>query len=130
MSVRVVIFEDDVLTLEMLRKCLTARGYEVTGYTDPQMCRLNGDPVCRCPRELSCGDILITDNYMPHMTGLELIRQQSLRGCKAVRHRAVISGNLSPSDREAARELGCKVFPKPVVLQELFAWLRECQDNL
>lgn len=128
---KIVVFEDDEMTLNTLRMCLVSRGYDVVAYSEPLMCPIYTDPSTLCDHDHACGDILITDNYMPRMTGLEFIEQQHLRGCTGIlKHKAVLSGNLTHTDLEKALEMGCKVFAKPIVLKELFDWLQECKKNL
>ena len=106
-------------------------GHDVSGFHDPIICPLYDDPACNCPREFPCADVLITDNAMPRMTGLEFIKRQALRGCKGVmKHKAVMSGSWTNEELRESEKLGCKVFWKPVNLPEFLHWLGECQDEL
>ncbi len=131
MCLRVVVFDDDVHLLEAMTLFLRSRGYEVVGFSDPSLCPLYLDSECGCPNDRACGDVLITDNVMPRMTGLQFIGQQALRGCKGVmRNKAVMSGSWAADDQALAQELGCKVFSKPIAVQELVGWLKECEGRI
>jgi hypothetical protein len=68
---------------------------------------------------------------MPKMTGLEFVRQQSVRGCKGImKHKAVMSGSWSAEELRLAKSLGCKIFYKPMDIQELMDWLKECEQTI
>ena len=130
MKLRVFVFEDNDVLLGIIIKILQRRGHEVLGYSDPTRCPLYSNPTCPCPREEACGDILITDNDMPGMTGLEFIRRQSLRGCKGIMgNKAVMSGGWSSENLELAKSLGCKIFRKPMSIKDLTEWLEECESR-
>jgi hypothetical protein len=65
------------------------------------------------------------------MTGLEFIRQQSLRGCKGVNNnKAIMSGAWSPEDLLLAKSLGCKIFTKPIHFKEFDSWLGKCINTI
>jgi len=122
----VVVFEDDPLTRDVLVKMLDKSGYEVMSFDEPHLCPAYSSAKCECPQDASCGDFLITDNYMPRMSGLEFIRQQQSRGCKGIsRNKAVISGSWSAENLAIAEELECKVFFKPVIFIEILRWIKE-----
>jgi hypothetical protein len=73
---------------------------------------------------------MIADFLMPEMTGLELFRQQSLRGCMMdPRNKAVISGYLDAIKRGKVRDLGVTFFEKPLALATLEQWLSECEQR-
>jgi DNA-binding response OmpR family regulator len=98
--------------------------YAVMAAADPSACPVYRHERCQCPKGTPCGDVLIIDNYLPKMTGLEFIRRQAARGCKgAARKKAVMSAGFTAADIVLAMELGCKLFPKPFRLQELAAWI-------
>ncbi|HEY6839545.1 MAG TPA: hypothetical protein VI389_12450 [Geobacteraceae bacterium] len=132
MKLRVVIFEDDASLLLLLRHLLHRNNnFEVLGYSDPTMCPLYANPTCRCTREEACADILLTDNHMPNMTGLEFIHQQCLRGCKGImKQKAVMSADLRPEDIALAEELGCRIFRKPFQAPELLNWVHACEADI
>lgn len=129
MALRVVIFEDERVTREILSRLISSRGHEVLCFPDPSCCPLYSGTACSCTEEEACADILITDNQMPVMSGLQFIRRQYERGCKGiVNNKAVVSGYLSPEELEQIRNMGCKVFSKPVKWGEMLLWLEECEE--
>lgn len=131
MRPRIVVFEDDAAFRKLITLILQQEGYEVVSAADPTLCPLYTKPEQECPHEEACGDFLLTDNRMPHMSGLEFVACQSRRGCKGVMaNKAVISANWSPEDLARAAELGCKIFRKPFKLEEILAWIEERKPHL
>ncbi len=126
MRLRIIIFEDDESIRELLTKALGKQGHEVLAFPDPLACPLYVRDDCLCSQDRPCGDLLVTDNRMPRMTGLEFIRRQCERGCKGVAaNKAIVSGSWTEAQLREARRLGCKVFEKPLKLTELDAWIAE-----
>ncbi len=124
MQLRIIVIEDDEFCRELLSKVLLGKGYEVISLADPTACPLYMDEECTCPSEEACGDLLITDNKMPRMTGLEFVEHQSQRGCKGiVGNKLVVSGTWSPSELSSAEHLGCSVMHKPYKLNVLLDWI-------
>lgn len=124
MKPRAIIIDDDESCREVLSLILRQNGYETFSFADPAACPIYVDPKCSCPHEHACGDFLLTDNQMPKMTGLDFVESQTLRGCKgAVCNKAIISGTLCWEEAARAERIGCKIFSKPVCLDELLAWL-------
>lgn len=129
MRLRIVIFDKDESVFNLIKTLVTMHGsHEVLIYSEPALCPLYTEPHCTCPREEACADILITDNNLSNMTGLELIWQQHLRRCKGTtRNKAVISEAWSRDDYELAQSLGCKIFTKPIAVDEFLKWLDACE---
>ncbi|WP_020674998.1 response regulator [Geopsychrobacter electrodiphilus] len=126
MTPRIIVFEDDEASRRLMTILLEQRGYEVISAADPTICPLYSDREKPCPHVDACGDILLTDNRMPNMTGLEFVETQSQRGCKGIiQNKAVISGTWSSKECEQAEKLGCKMFYKPVCISEIFEWIEE-----
>jgi CheY-like chemotaxis protein len=120
----VLIVDDEECIRSSLEIHLTHLGYKVETAEHPLEC------VCvqkeACQEESPCADVIITDQCMPHMTGLEFIASREKRGCKGdLQHLAIMSANLTDDDLVQARELGCKVFIKPFSLLEIETWLGE-----
>ncbi len=52
-----------------------------------------------------------------------------MRQCK-IKKMALISGAWKEGDRQRARSMGVKVFDKPIDLESLTKWLRECESDI
>ena len=131
MKLRVFVFEDNDALRGIISSILENRGYEVLSYPEPFFCPIYLDRECPCPEDYACGDIFITDNSMPNMTGLEFIESQVRHGCKAIeKNKAVMSGALKDAELEQAKRLGCKTFEKPFRTNELVSWLDECEKRI
>jgi CheY-like chemotaxis protein len=103
-KLRIICAEDSPDEQEMLFELLSGRGHSVT-------CCDNGQVALREVQEGSC-DVLITDNNMPRMGGLELIR--ALQNTRCLPKIIVISAFLEPEMEEQYRNLGVSLFlPKP-----------------
>ena len=131
MRLRVIVFEDDEPIRELLRAAIARLGHEVLTFSDPLACPLYLGEECNCPQDHPCGDLLITDNRMPRMTGLEFIRRQSERGCKGVAaNKAVLSATWTDPQLREASHLGCKILKKPFPLGILVDWIREREATI
>ncbi|NOZ25510.1 MAG: response regulator [Nitrospirae bacterium] len=130
MRLRAFVFDDDERIRSLLTIVLESRGYSVLAFPDPTRYSLYLDSECSCPPGHVCGDILITDNNMPNMKGLDFIRMRMQNGCRGiVQNKAVMSGTWSAVDLAYARSLGCKIFEKPFMLEEIHRWLDECEKR-
>lgn len=128
MRIRSLLLEDDEGILDALVGILEDRGYEVIAFREPKTCPVYREDGCSCPRDHACADILITDNRMPRMTGLEFIEHQLRNGCKlSVENKAVLSASLTDDERIRAEGLGCRVFVKPALYEDLEAWLENVE---
>ncbi|MEC4684982.1 MAG: response regulator [Nitrospirota bacterium] len=131
MSLRAFVFDDDEKIRSLLSRILESRGYTVLSFPDPTYCALHSDTECSCPPGQVCGDILITDNNMPNMNGLEFIQNQMQKGCRGiVQNKAVMSGTWTEVDHAYAKSLGCRIFEKPFMVEEIHKWLDECEKRM
>ncbi len=123
---KIFIIEDQDDIRQLLEIFFRQTGeFEIHAAAEPFACPLYLSDTCQCPQESSCGDILLCDNYLPQMTGLEFIQRQMAKGCKgSIRNKAVMSAGFSPGDVALAEALGCKLFSKPFRLSEVMAWVR------
>lgn len=128
---RAVVFDDDDSIRSLLRHFLLMRDYEVLSSEDPtSVCAVNGRGRDFCGGGEACCDILITDVNMPGANGIDLLEQQSRKGCKlAIRNKLVISGALEDGDRERLQPFGYALFLKPFTLRSLTAWLAGCEQR-
>ena len=129
MRPRILIFEDNDILRATLKYILNERGYEVFTFSDPRYCRVYDSIHHKCPVDHACADIIISDVNLPTKTGLELIKEQRLKGCK-VKYRALMSGDWTDSSLKKARELGCHILHKPFDINEMFQWLDECSEKI
>jgi len=109
---RILIIEDDLQMLEMLRHTLKREGYDVIG-------TLNGDEGMMLYRKMEF-DLIITDLFLPDTQGLEIILKLRKEGNKII----AISGALA--SLEMARRMGAHYsFAKPFSLNELSTAVKE-----
>lgn len=126
---RVIVYDDDNLLLGFLAAFLSELDYEVITFNKPGPCPIYevSCDVCNKP----CSDIIITDYRMPGMTGVEMLRLQSQRGCWVdTRNKAIMSGGLGSDEQKSIRELGYNFFGKPFPMTELTVWLDECKKRI
>lgn len=124
-----LIFDDLLECRSLMRDVAEMAGYEVMTFSDPTIFLSQREESC-CHRETDpCVDLILTDNQMPGMTGLEFLEMIKSNGCKLPDFKkGIISGTWSQEDLERSRELGCKVFSKPTPLEELYGWLTGLPD--
>ncbi|HAD03255.1 MAG: hypothetical protein A2091_08250 [Desulfuromonadales bacterium GWD2_61_12] len=131
MQPRTIIFENDTELRRLLCTVLRGRGHEVLDYASPVACALVAEQRCRCPRDMPCADIILTDLRMPGMTGLELLRLQRELGCKALpQNKAVISAQLSQEQHNELSLLGCHCIAKPFHIRALLNWVESCEARI
>jgi len=128
---RAIIFDDEIILLDLFKKWMVQRGYEVLTYHEPIVCPLYEKHADTCIQEHKCADLVITDFKMPLMTGLELLQSQHKRGCKLdVKHKAVISGDLESENKRLITEMGVSFFQKPLMIPEFSEWLNGCEKRI
>jgi len=129
---RVILYDDDMLVLNLMKDYFTQRGYEVIKFHKPVICQ--ADEYGRnCTKTLPCADIVLTDYMMPTMNGIELLIAQSRIGCKIpYQNKALISGYIDEIVLKKLRSLGLMYFEKPICFDDLGAWLdkREMYNDL
>jgi CheY-like chemotaxis protein len=130
-KLRVIVFEDDIAMSHLFKKVLQGYGCEVQAFSDPTACTVFCNPECNCSMDRACADVLITDFNMPNMNGIELLRLQRKRGCKALgANKALMSAMTTPRQQAAVRELGCHFFHKPFKLSEIKQWIEGCAERI
>ena len=129
MKLRVFVFDDKENILIVLKRHLEFQGHEVICANEPTACQAFQGNVC--DHNYPCGDILLTDNKMPNMTGLEFIEHMRNRGCKGLsKNKIVMSGLFSKSEREKANELGCHILFKPITVEEIDELIEKIQKTI
>lgn len=128
---RVIIFDDEKTFLNILKKWLSQKEYEVFAFEDPKVCLMYKEGTDHCMKEDPCADIIITDYNMPEINGLELLQYQLQRGCKIdKRNKAVVSGYIDDNIKRVINESGYVFFEKPVDLTVISDWLNECGKRI
>lgn len=109
---RVLIVDDDVVIVEMLRQMLTSLGYRVSSYSDSVAC------LAAFQAHPADFDVLISDITMPRMAGDQLVEEVlKIRPELAV---ILCTGFSDRMDEYKAREMGVGVYLlKPVGRKEL-----------
>ncbi|PLY01099.1 MAG: hypothetical protein C0623_06025 [Desulfuromonas sp.] len=122
MSLRILVIDDEESIRDSLALYFREKGYDVVSADHPARCDGNRNRLCHGYDE--CADVLIIDQWMPEMTGLQYLSGRHDWGCRAMaQHKALMSANLPNELRAQAIELGCKVFAKPVRFADLDQWL-------
>jgi CheY-like chemotaxis protein len=124
MGLRILIVDDEECIRDSLQMHLSEKGHDVTTRAHPSRCDGSANRLCHGYEE--CADVLIIDQWMPQMTGIEYLARRHDWGCRAVGQRkALISANLPDHLHAQAIELGCTVFDKPVSLGQIELWIEE-----
>jgi DNA-binding response OmpR family regulator len=126
---RAVIFDDNDLIRFTLWRLFDQRGYEVFTFPGPGLCPLHLAHECPCPGVSSCADLIISDVNMFGESGIEFIEKLLGKGCKQRRF-ALMSGSFSAADLARAKPLGCKLFIKPIKMEEVVAWVEEVEGTI
>ncbi len=127
---RAIIFDDEVIILDLLKALLAKRGYEVLTYSEPVICPLYEKSGDKCDKEYPCADVVITDLQMPRMSGIELLHCQLERGCPVtIKNKALVTTELDTENEETVRKLGCAFIGKPIKLSVLGDWLDGCETR-
>jgi len=126
-KLRIVLLDDNDAIREVMAELLTRKGYEVFAFSKPTICPLLSLPECRCNRNQSCADAILTDVNMPEMDGLQFIENLKQKNCKC-RNVAIMSGWLSPDEEFKARQLECQIFKKPFDSDKFFEWLEDIKS--
>jgi DNA-binding response OmpR family regulator len=128
---RAVVIDDEPIIVRLLKDFFSLREYEVLAYTEPVICPIQREEGDACDSDYPCADVMITDFNMPRMNGLQLLQEQSRKGCKlTIKNKAVMSGFIDEESRKKIQQLGCAFFQKPIDYSEFSAWLDECEKRV
>lgn len=120
---KALVIDDDSSVRQTLKEILPDYGYEVDTFENP-VCFLNIRNTNQCPEDKPCCDILIVDNEMPEMTGVDFLNRLDEMKCKIPPdHKTIYSGNIEPNDCKKVSQIGCKVFHKPH-FDKLIRWIQ------
>ncbi|AGW14393.1 putative PAS/PAC sensor protein [Megalodesulfovibrio gigas DSM 1382 = ATCC 19364] len=118
----ILFVDDEALLVQMAGEMLSQLGYTVTGATDPLKAL---EQYRQTPTKF---ELVITDQTMPHMTGLELATQVlAMHPDKPV---ILLTGYSESVTRESAEAAGVAEFiMKPVVEEQLAQTIRHVLDQ-
>jgi DNA-binding response OmpR family regulator len=107
---RILVVEDDVVTLRINIKVLTKSGYEVDGAED--------GAVAWDALQLNGYDLIVTDNDMPNVSGVDLLKK--LYAARMALPVIMVSGTMPTAELERQPWLQIKAaLHKPCVVSEL-----------
>ena len=129
MKRRAVVFDDDALIRFTLWSLFDRRGYEVFTFPEPGLCPLHAVQKCPCPTDASCADVIISDVNMHAANGIDFLEQLLQKGCRQ-RHFALISGSFSDADLTRGSQLGCRLFSKPLDMEQITAWIEDLERSI
>ena len=128
---RALILDDEGDICNLIKHVLHQCGYSVLTYASPletilfkapdQCPMLNGQPEL-FDQNPGCAELIFTDIEMPDVSGLAFVKKLRSVNCKA-QHIAIVSGNWTPENQQAAAALNCKTFSKPFALAEIRDWV-------
>jgi len=114
---KVVVVEDDAVTLRVLTKYLADAGYEVFPHSNAQ------DALEFVTRE--CPDFLITDWHMKSMSGIELCQRLRELPLPHYVYTVLMTSSVDTDNMVRSLEAGADdYFTKPMIREELLAVLR------
>ena len=121
---RILLVDDHQMTREALKLFLETQGYMVEEAE-------NGAEGLAVIDQGHGFDLVISDNQMPVMTGIELIQRLARRSYLTTHPLILYSGQLTPELEQQARHLGVyAVLPKPYSFQDLLDTVRQaCEDQ-
>ncbi len=118
---RLLVVDDEVGLVEAIQQILTELGYEVEAATSPEAAL---ETFRRRPHDF---DLVITDQTMPHLTGLELAREMlALRPGLPI---IVCTGFHARASADSVRLAGARrLLMKPLAMRELAEAVRQELD--
>jgi two-component system cell cycle sensor histidine kinase/response regulator CckA len=115
-SENVIIVDDEEALTMMLEEMLSALGYKVVAFNK------SSDALQYIQSNSHAVDLLITDQTMPKLTGLDLV--EKARECKANLPVVLCSGYGDQELISRARRAQVRFAPKPVSMRELSSMIR------
>lgn len=120
---RILLVDDHQVAREALKLFLEMQGYDVAEAE-------NGAEGLAIIDRGQAFDLVISDNQMPVMTGMELIECLAHRSYLTTHPLILYSGNLTPELEQQVRDLGVyAVLQKPCSFQDLLSTVRQaCEE--
>lgn len=123
MPIKALIFDDDVLALNVLKMFLKTNDVDVSAHLYAT-CPMYERKASVCPLETPEYNMIMSDNSMPRMQGIEFFEDIDLKNCKIPSQcKALLSGELTQEIRSRAKKLGIEVFEKPCSFEVLGRWI-------
>lgn len=120
---RILLVDDHQMAREVLKLFLETQGYLV------EEAKNGAEGFARIEQGHSF-DLVISDNQMPVMTGMEFIQRLAQRSYLSTHHLILYSGNLTPELEQQARDFGVSaVLSKPYNFSKLLVFVREACEN-
>jgi len=111
-ALRILAVDDNRAITDSMRFIFAGPRYQVTGVQD------GDDALARLDAKSEAYDVIIVDQKMPHLTGVELVQEMRKRGIGG--KVMVLSAHLSPEIREAYEQMDVHVIlDKPFDIQDL-----------
>ncbi len=111
-ALKILAVDDEPSIMQSMRFIFAAPRYELTGAHD------GDDALARLDENGGTYDVIITDQKMPHLSGVELVRE--LRKRSFAGKIMVLSAHLSSEIREAYEEMDVDIIiDKPFNIREL-----------
>ncbi len=127
---RILIIDPEENVRETLGVFCEMLGYEPLFAADASSCRVIHAENQNCAEENPCADIILINQGLPTMTGLEFVERQIEKGCKAAVHcKAIMAKTLTPEEFKLTKTLGCHVLQKPVTYEIMEQWLASVEDK-
>ena len=121
-SKKALVIDDSSVSRMILTQILEQINYDVSSYNDPTEVIEQWNEF-RDQNLKHAFDLILTDNQMPGMTGLEFLCWMRQKDCPLPDHRkAIISGSWSDKEMQAAQSLGCQIFHKPAPVETIHSW--------
>lgn len=117
----ILVIDDEASVAHLMQELLKIEGYDVTVFTDSR------EALARFKASPNSFDLVLTDQVMPGMTGLE-----TLQNMFALRPRlpaVIFSGNCDNLPSDTAQETGVICLEKPVDNHELFSAIRDALNR-
>lgn len=122
-KMKAVVIDDDQSARTFLSTVLARRGYQVTAFERAADSRLIQCMQGSCSNMEHCPDVIICDNHLPTMSGVEFVETLLGNGCSC-RHIALVTGrDLDEADMIRVARYGTRFFTKPLELVHLHDWL-------